>query len=249
MGISYRYAKNLSKLGTRLLIALLVIDTAWTLIRFIIIHTTFGGSPPAAFEPTDKIVTNCIYLIFIVILAVGMTLLGFYYLKHSKFGVIAAVLLIIQVGLKIAYIFFRISELGSEVTQEFLGNLIQILDMSTTLLLIAMFITFDVFQNQLHNRVGIGYGRGLLVYLFGFFALIYPITNILNLASINFTESVGLIFMHLFSYVATILLIIVYFDMQRRFDHLQPLQDENEDSIIEIKTIKQIKAEEESPSN
>ncbi|MHA1123902.1 MAG: hypothetical protein ACTSPC_13990 [Candidatus Heimdallarchaeota archaeon] len=112
MGISYRYAKYLSKLGTRMLIALLVIDTAWTLVRFIIIHTTFGGTPPAAFEATEKIVTNSIYLTFIVILAVGMTLLGFYYLRFTKFGVIAATLLIIQVGIKIAYIFFRITELA-----------------------------------------------------------------------------------------------------------------------------------------
>ena len=112
-----------------------------------------------------------------------------------------------------------------------------------------MFITFDVFQNQLHNRAGIGYGKGPLVYLFGFFALIYPITSILNLAKIDYTESVGLVFMHMFSYIATLLLIIVYFDMQRRFDHLHPLHDGDEDRVIEIKTIKQLKAEEENSSN
>jgi len=246
MGISYRYAKYLSKLGTRLLIVLLVLDTAWTLVRFIIIHTTYGGNPPATFEPTEKIVTNLIYLIFIVILSIGMTLLGSYYLKFSKFGVVAASFLIIQVGLKITYVFFRISELATGVTKEFLINLIQILDMSTALLLIATFISFDIFQNQLNNRAGIGFGRGPLPYLFGFFALIYPITNLLNLVGVNFTESVGLIFMHMFSYIAAILEIIVFFDMQRRFDHLQPLEEGDEDSIIEIKTIRQLKIEEEN---
>ena len=245
MGISYRYAKYLSKLGTRMLIALLVIDTAWTLIRFIIIHTTFGGTPPIAFEPIEKLVTNSIYLIFIVILAVGMILLGFYYLRFTKFGIIAATLLVIQVGIKIAYIFFRITELASEITQVFLDNLIQIFDLSTTLLIIFTFITFDVFQNQLRNRSGIGYGRGPLPYLFGFFALVYPISHILNLAGVNYTESVALIFMHIFSYIATILEIIVYFDLLRRFDNLQPFLDEDEDNIIKIKTLKQIKAEEE----
>jgi len=249
MGISYRYAKYLSKLGTRLLIALLVFDTAWTIVRFIVIHITFGGNPPAAFEPIEKIVTNCIYLTFIMILAVGLILLGFYYLRFSKFGVIAATLLVIQVGIKITYIFFRISELASGITQVFLENLIQICDLSTTLLIIATFITFDVFQNQLHNRAGIGYSRGPLPYLFGFFALIYPISNILNLANINYTESLALIFMHMFSYIATVLEIIVYFDMLRRFDNLQPLLNEDEDSIIEIKTLKQIKAEEERAHN
>ena len=84
MGISYRYAKYLSKLGTRMLIASLVLDTAWTLVRFIVIHTTFGGNPPVTFEATEKIVTTSIYLTFIVILAVGMMLLGFYYLRWDK---------------------------------------------------------------------------------------------------------------------------------------------------------------------
>jgi hypothetical protein len=37
--------------------------------------------------------------------------------------------------------------------------------------------------------------------------------------------------------------------MLRRFDNLQPFQDEDEDSIIEIKTLKQIKAEEEKSHN
>ncbi|NPE08591.1 MAG: hypothetical protein GNW80_09955 [Asgard group archaeon] len=249
MGISYRYAKYLSKLGTRMLIALLVIDTAWTLIRFIVIHTTFGGNPPATFEPIEKIVTNSIYLIFIVTLAVGMILLGFYYLRFSKFGVLAATLLVIQVGIKIAYIFFRITELASGIMQEFLYNLIQIFDLSTTLLIIVTFITFDIFQNQLRNRAGIGYGRGPLPYLFGFFALVYPISNILNLVNIDYTDSVALIFMHMFSYIAAILQIIVYFDLLRRFDNLHPLPDEDEDSIIEIKTLKKIRAEEKESLN
>lgn len=249
MGISYRYAKYLSKLGTRMLIALLVLDTAWTLVRFIVIHTTFGGNPPTTFEATEKIITNSIYLIFIMILAIGMILLGFYYLRFSKFGVIAAMLLVVQVGIKIAFIFFRITGLANGITQEVLDNLIQIFNLSTSFLIIVTFIAFDVFQNQLHNRAGIGYGRGPFPYLFGFFALVYPISNILNLVNVNYTESVALIFMHMFSYIAAILQIIVYFDMLRRFDNLQPLPDEDEDSIIEIKTLKQIRAEEEKALN
>ena len=102
-----------------------------------------------------------------------------------------------------------------------------------------------MFQNQLRNRSGIGYGRGPLPYLFGFFALVYPISHILNLAGVNYIDSVALIFMHIFSYIAAVLEIIVYFDLLRRFDNLHPLPDEDEDSIIEIKTLKQIKAEEE----
>jgi len=101
----------------------------------------------------------------------------------------------------------------------------------------------------LRNRASIGYGRGPLPYLFGFFALVYPISNILNLANINYTASVALIFMHMFSYIAAILQIIVYFDMLRRFDNMHPLPDEDEDSIIEIKTLKQIRAEEKESLN
>ena len=206
-----------------------------------------GTTDVKRFMASDS--ADLLKLTFIVILAVGMMLLGFYYLRFSKFGVIAAMLLVVQVGIKIAYIFFRITGLANGITQEVLDNLIQIFNMSTSFLIIVTFITFDVFQNQLHNRAGIGYGRGPFPYLFGFFALVYPISNILNLVNVNYTESVALIFMHMFSYIAAILQIIVYFDMLRRFDNLQPLQDEDEDSIIEIKTLKQIRSEEEKSLN
>ncbi|RLI69692.1 MAG: hypothetical protein DRP02_10035, partial [Candidatus Gerdarchaeota archaeon] len=76
------------------------------------------------------------------------------------------------------------------------------------------------------------------------FALIYPITNILNLLEIDYlTKPVGFAFMHLFSYFAAILGIILFFDLLRRFDHFQTLPKQSEEEIIKLKVIREVREE------
>ncbi|MGC9781505.1 MAG: hypothetical protein HZR80_19860 [Candidatus Heimdallarchaeota archaeon] len=238
MGISYRYAKHISKNGLRGLIALLVLDTSWSLIRFIIYHAAFDGNPSNNFMTIDNIITNCLYTAFLGALAVGMFMLGIYYFKISKIGLIASIFLIGEVGVKTAYIFFRFTQLISQSYDDpIILNLIQVFEMTTGFLLISTFVVFDFFQRQLKSRAGIGYGPGFLPYVFGIPALIYPITNILNLANVDYINTVAALpIMHMLSYVAAILEIILFFDLLRRFDYMQPLQYESEDSIIYLKT-------------
>ena len=239
MGLSYRYTKNISKVGLRGIIALLVLDTAWSLIRFIIFQASFDGTPPDNFLIIDNIITNLLYTTFLGIFAAGMFMLGIYYLKSSKIGLIASIFLIGDVGVKIAYIIFRFSQLISHTFDDpVILNLVQVFEMTTGFLLIATFIVFDVFQRQLKSRADIGNGGGFLPYVFGFPALIYPITNILNMANVDYFSSVAaLSIMHLLAYIAVIIEIILCFDLTRRIDHMQPLEHESEDSIIDVKAV------------
>ena len=117
-------------------------------------------------------------------------------------------------------------------------------------LLIITFIVFDVFQRQLKFRADIGYGAAFLPYVFGVPALIYPIANILTIASVDYTSSVAaLAIMQMLSYVASIIEIILCFDLTRRIDYMQPQEDESEDSIIDVRAAIQARKQAKAAKN
>ncbi|MCF2144129.1 MAG: hypothetical protein K9W42_10540 [Candidatus Heimdallarchaeota archaeon] len=244
MGVSYRYAKNVAKTGTKLLIGLLVFDTAYTLIRYILYKVKYHNILPEQYLIIERIITNTIFTVFIGVLAAGMLMLGLYYFKVSKWGFIVATILVVEIGIKIAFIFYQFSLLLIGTNQAFIEQITEIFQLSTALLFIFTFILNDFFQRKLKKRVAIGYGKSMLPYVYGLFALIYPITNILNLLEIDYlTKPVGFAFMHLFSYFAAILGIILFFDLLRRFDHFQTLPEQSEEEIIELKVIREVREE------
>ena len=232
MGVSYEYSKRIAKLGTRLLIGLLVIDITWSLIRFILFNTTFGGTTPNKFIVIDSIISNLVFTIFIGILVTGMMMLSIYYSKISTFGIIASILLISEVGIKIAFIFFRFTQLLGSFYDDYMFITFHIFELTTSMLLILTFLVFDVFQRELKRKVDIGYGKSPFPYIFGFFALIYPITNILSIAGIDVTANDNVFgILRTIAYIATILEILVYFDLLRRFDFMQKLPEDKTSKI------------------
>ena len=236
MGVSYEYSKRIAKLGTRLLIGLLVIDITWSLIRFILFNTTYGGTAPDKFIVIDSIISNLIFTIFIGILVTGMMMLSIYYSKISTFGIIASILLISEVGIKIAFIFFRFTQLLGSLYEDYMVITFHIFELTTSMLLILTFIIFDVFQRELKRKADIGYGRSPFPYIFAFFALIYPITNILSIVGIDVTESDNVFaILRTIAYIATILEILVYFDLLRRFDFMQKIPTEKTKAVEENK--------------
>jgi len=244
MGISYKYAKKVAKAGTKLLIGLLVFDTAYTLIRYILYKVKYNNTLPTEYLIIERIITNTIFTTFIGVLAAGMLMLGLYYFKVSKWGFIAAAILVVEIGIKIAFIFYQFSLLLIGTNQAFIEKITEIFQLSTTILFISTFILNDIFQRRLKKRVAIGYGKSMLPYIFGLFAVIYPIANILNLLAIDYlSKPVGFAFMHLFSYFAAILEIILFFDLLRRFDHFKPLPEQSEEEIIELKVIREAREE------
>ncbi|NHJ05478.1 MAG: hypothetical protein EAX90_11685 [Candidatus Heimdallarchaeota archaeon] len=227
MGVSFKYSKKVAKTGTRLLIGLLVIDTTWSLVRFIIFNTVFGGTAPNDFVVIDSIITNILFTSFLGVLASGMLMLGIYYSKISKWGLIASILLVGEFGIKVAFIFFRFTQLIGSFYEDYMFTTFNIFELATSTLLISSFILYDVFQRQLKSRAEIGYGKSPFPYIFGLFAIIYPITNILYIAGIDVTQIVNVFaIIRTLAYIATILEILVYFDLLRRFDHMQKLPDD-----------------------
>ena len=208
MGVIFKYSKNIAKTGTKLLIPLLVVDTAWSLIRYILLQTVFNDTFPSEFVVIESIITNMLFTAFLGVLAAGMLMLGIYYSRASKFGIIGPILLIIEVGLKIAFIFFRFTQLIRN--SEFMEKTIYIFELVTSSLLILAFILYDIFQHQLKQKENIGYGRGPFPYLFGFFALTYPISYTLNLFNVDFTSN-NIVFsiIRTLAYTACILEILV----------------------------------------
>ena len=51
--------------------------------------------------------------------------------------------------------------------------------------------------------------------------------------------------MHMLSYVAAVLEIILFFDLLRRVDQLKPLPDQDEDSIIKLESLQRKKEKKE----
>ena len=224
MGVSYNYAKRTAKLGTKLLIPLLVIDTAWALVRYIIFHTAFNHTIPDEFVAIESIITNLIFTSFLIILTIGMMLYAIYYSKHSKIGIYACVLLISFIGIKIAFIFFRFTQVIGGFYTDYMTTTFHIFETVTAFLLIFAYIIYDIFQGQIKRGANIGYGHSPFPYMFGFFALAYPIGNILQLAGIDFTTmNIPFSILRTLAFAASILEIIVYFDLLRRFDFMQSL--------------------------
>lgn len=230
MGISFKYSKRIAKIGTQLLIPLIVIDTAWSLIRFVLYNTLYDGEIPRDFDLIDNIVTNILFTAFACVLAIGMMMLSIYYIKISRTGIVASVSLFSHVGIKVAFIFFRFIQLILGYTDEYMRNTFYTFELVTSLLLIGVFIVLDIFQRQLMNRANIGKGGSVFPYIFGFFALIYPISNVLSLLNIDFVSNpIAFPIMRTIAYVASMIQILVYFDLLRRFDFMQSIDSKKTD--------------------
>ena len=226
MAISFIYAKRTAKLGTKLLIPLLVIDTAWSVLRFIVIHTTFNSSIPETFVIIESIITNLLFTVFLCILTAGVLMLAIYYSKLSKFGIYATVLLLSFIGIKVAFIFFRFTQLIRDYSSDYMTQAFHVFELITACLLILSFILFDIFQIQLKKHANIGYGHSPFPYIFAIFAVIYPIANILSLAGVDYISiNAAFTIMRTLAFVASILEIILYFDLLRRFDFMQSLDE------------------------
>lgn len=224
MGINFQSAKNLCKLGVRLLIGLLAIDVLWSLVRFILVKTAYNDQIPDIFIPIDLIITNVLFLICIGLLVAGSLFLGFHYSKTSKLASIYAYLLIVIIVIKLAFITCQFILLADNFNNIALERAIQILELTFNLIFISTFIIFNFFQKQLKEKEDLGFGHGIIPYLFTIFALIYPIINILNLSNISFSSQPAVnIVLHMFSYIAVIIEAILLFDMMRRFDALLQL--------------------------
>ncbi|NHJ41302.1 MAG: hypothetical protein FK731_14820 [Asgard group archaeon] len=233
MGINFQSAKNLCKLGLRLLIGLLSIDVLWTLIRYVVIKTSFNDVIPDIFVPIDLIITNVLFIICIVILAIGSLVLGSYYFKTSKLLSIYSCLLFIILGIKLMFIVCQFIVLTGNFDNTVLNYITQIFELAFNLIFISSFIIFNFFQKHLKEREKFGFGHGIIPYVYTTFALIYPIINILNLSDISFSELKAVnIVLHMLSYTAVIIEAILIFDMMRRFDALEELPSLKEENKL-----------------
>ncbi|MHA1354042.1 MAG: hypothetical protein ACTSXA_12790 [Candidatus Heimdallarchaeota archaeon] len=227
MAVNFTHTKRIAKLGTKLLIPLLVIDTAWAIVVYILFHTTFNGVIDERYDKfviINGIITNLLFTSFFVVLTIGMLMFAIYYQKYSKIGIYASIPLISFIGIKIAFIFFRFIQLINSYSGEYMSDIFYIFEIVTASLLILGLILYDVFQTHLKKRANIGYGRSPFPYIFAFFALSYPISNILSLAGVDYTNmNVVFTVLRTLAFTASILEIIVYFDLLRRFDFMQSL--------------------------
>jgi len=233
LAVNFTHAKRIAKLGTKLLIPLLVFDTAWAIVGYILFHTVYNGTFDEKYEKfviIDGIITNLLFTSFLVVLTIGMVMLAIYYQKHSKIGITGSILLIAFIGIKIAFIFFRFIQLINSYSGEFMTNTFYIFEFVTAILFIVALILYDIFQTQIKKRANIGYGRSPFPYIFAIFALAFPIANILGLAGVDYLNMNAVFtILRTLAFTASILEIIVCFDLLRRFDFMQAL-----DSIPEI---------------
>ncbi len=245
MGINFKYAQRIAKIGTQLLIPLIVIDTTWALIRFILYNTTFVEKSTTNFNLIENIITNILFASFTCVLATGMMMLSIYYIKINKLAIFASISLYFYVCIKAAYIFFKFTQLipgpiELHGTMEdyiiYMNNIFYTFELVTSLLLIFVFIVFDIFQRRLKSKANIGYGGSLFPYIFGVFALIYPISNILSLLQVDYeSNTVAFPIMRTIAFVACMVEILIYFDLLRRFDFMQSIDNKSNDvAPIEI---------------
>ena len=234
MGVNLSFSKRITRIGAQLLIPLLVIDTAWSLIRFIIFNTVYGGTVNERFDLIDNIITNILFTTFMVVLVIGLMMLSIYYIKVDRMGLVASILLICFIGIKTAFIFFRFTQLFGDFDAQYMENTFHIFELTTGLLLILAIISFDVFIRLLKKKIDNGIGGGPFAYLFGFFALIYPIANILSLANVDFVGNVvGFSIMRTLAFIGSILEILVYFDLMRRTHSLKPYPEIKKEKLEE----------------
>ncbi len=236
MGISFKYAQRIAKLGTQLLIPLIVFDTTWSLIRFILYNTTFDGESTTKFNIIENIITNTLFASFACVLAFGIMMLGIYYIKFNKLAIIASITLLMYVGIKVAFIFFKFTQLIPVPIDEYMNNTFYVFELVTSLLLILVFIIFDIFQRRLKIRGEIGYGGSIFPYIFGTLALVYPISNILSLLQVDYeSNTVAFPIMRTIAFVACMIEILIYFDLLRRFDFMHSIDNKsNDEAPIEI---------------
>ncbi len=228
MGINFKYAQRTAKIGTQMLIPLIVIDTAWTLIRFVLYNTTFVEKSATKFNLIENIITNVLFTLFACVLATGMLMLSIHYIKISKLAVIASGALFSYVCIKIAYISFKFTQLIPVPIEDYMNNTFYTFELITSLLLIIVFIVFDIFQRRLKSRANIGRGKSLFPYIFGVLALIYPISNFLNLLQVDYESSiVAFSIMRTLAFLACMIEILIFFDLLRRFDFMQSIDNKN----------------------
>ncbi|MHA1556073.1 MAG: hypothetical protein ACTSPM_03980 [Candidatus Heimdallarchaeota archaeon] len=230
MGISFKYAQRIAKLGTQLLIPLIVFDTTWALIRFILYNTTFVEKSTTKFNLIESIITNALFASFACVLAIGIMMLGIYYIKINKLAIIASIALLMYVGIKVAFIFFKFSQLIPVPLDDYMNNTFYIFELITSLLLILVFIIFDIFQRRLKIRGDIGYGGSIFPYIFGTLALVYPISNFLSLLQVDYeSNAIAFPIMRTIAFVACMIEILIYFDLLRRFDFMRSIDNKSKD--------------------
>jgi hypothetical protein len=226
MGISFKYAKRIAKTGTLLLIPLIVIDTAWALIEFILYNTVFGGTIPFNFDLIDNLTTNLLYTSFACVLATGMLMFSIYYVKLSRVGIVASFSIFSFIGVKIAFIIFRFIQLILQHTDAYMENTFYIFELITSLLWMAMLIFFDIFQRRLKSRADIGYGGSMFPYIFSSLGSVYPISSILSLFGVDYiSNEIAFPIMRTIAFVASIFQILVLFDLLRRFSFMKSLEE------------------------
>jgi hypothetical protein len=222
MGVDFQTSKNLCKLGIRLLIGLLTIDVIWTLARYFVLKIAYNDQVPDIFIPIDLIISNVLFIISVGFLAAGVLFLSFDFNKISKLGLVSASFLIVTMGIKIAFVICQFILLINPLTEPTIETVCQSFELSFGLIYISFFIILNLFQKQLKDKTEIGFGQGIIPYIFAIFALIFPISNILNLANFSLeTLNATVISLHVFSYFATIIEVILLFDFMRRIDVLQ----------------------------
>ena len=235
MGISFKYAKRIAKTGTLLLIPLIVIDTAWSFVEFILYNTVFDGTIPFTFDLIDNITTNLLYTSFACVLATGMIMLSIYYIKVSRMGLIASISLFSFIGVKVAFIIFRFIQLMLQYTDTYMENTFYIFELVTSLLLMAMLIFFDFFQRRLKSRKNIGYGGSVFPYIFASVGSVYPISSILSLFDVDYVSNIiAFPIMRTLAFVASIFQILVLFDLLRRFSFMKSFEEAEEEKKIAI---------------
>ena len=222
MGISFKYAKRIAKTGTLLLIPLVVIDTAWALIEFILYNTVFGGTIPFNFELIDNLTTNLLYTSFACVLATGILMISIYYIKIDKMGIVASFSIFSFIGVKVAFIIFRFIQLILQHTDTYMENTFYIFELVTSLLWIIMLIFFDIFQRRLKSKGNIGYGGSMFPYIFASLGSVYPISSMLSLFGVDYVSNeIAFPIMRTLAFVSSIFQILVFFDLLRRFSFMK----------------------------
>jgi hypothetical protein len=226
---NFNSAKNLCKLGIKIMIGLLVFDVLWTLIRFIFLKTIFNNTLPDNFLAIDHIVTNCIVIISLLLFVIGLIIITKHFFSLTKISLLPVITLAMVIFARLLLVIFNFVEIyNSGLISE---TIFDSFDLSAYVLYIVTFIGLNIYHMQLKKHEAIGLGHGLLPYLFGFFGLIYPITNLLNILQISYlTRTYLLTFLHMVSYFAVILEIILFFDLLRRIDslHEEPIEEKQE---------------------
>jgi hypothetical protein len=219
MAISFQLAKKLCKLSFKFLIGILVVDIFWTLIRFLIAIIVYEDSSnvPYTYYSISNIVTNSFFIIGLGILIVGLFFISKFYLEISKITYVVLGLLFSVIMLRITFILNQFFLMFNP--SNIIETATQIQDLLAYVFFIAAFIVFNFYQNKLKLHSLSKFGFSFVPYLFGFFGLIYPIINLMNLLESTYqSQPYILSFVHILTFFAVMLEIILFFDTMRRID-------------------------------